>query len=496
MLNLIYVCVTQQHDVRLVALAAVVCLFTCLTATNLVARAADPRQSRRTLWTGAASVVFGCGVWTTHFVAELAYRPGVPVGYDVNLTALSALIAVLMSWIGIAFAMHYRKPVIGGGIVGGAIGAMHYVGIAAIHIPGEFYWNASFVAVSLAIGVLLAAAAFAVQTRAPELRRRLAAAGLLVLAICGLHFTGMAALSVGFDPTVEIPSTAIAPEMLAIAIACVTVVIITIALAASVADDQLTKRAVAEAARLQRMVEERTVELHQAQAELLHNERLSTIGQLTASFAHELRNPLSAVRNSLFVMRELAKTNGLDFERQISRAERGIGRCTRIIDDVLDYAHVRELKCLRVSVEAWMEEVLAEQKLPPHVRLVRDYGGGWDVFWDPERMRRVIAILVENATQALSECEGERHIVVATRATGDIFELTVTDDGIGIAPEILSRVFEPLYSTKSFGTGLGLPSAQQIVEQHGGRISIESTLNRGTKATIRMSCVAAARAAA
>ncbi|HUZ72097.1 MAG TPA: MHYT domain-containing protein [Stellaceae bacterium] len=493
MLNPVFTCLIQQHDLRLVVLAGVVCLFACFTTTSLFGRAENAQEGRQIAWLAASAVVFGCGVWTTHFIAELAYRPGIPVGYDLGLTALSAVIAVLMSGLGVTVALRARRAAFGGALVGGAVGAMHYVGVAAMRFPGNLSWNAGYVVASLAIGVGLSALAFWVRARTPSLTVRSAAALLLVLAIVGLHFVGMTALSVVYDPTVAIPSAAIAPQYLAVAVAGVTAAIITIGLAGSIADERLTRQAIDEAARLHEKIDARTAELRQAQADLLCSERLSTIGQLTASIAHELRNPLSAIRNSLFTIREMAQAHGTDFERPLGRAERSIMRCARIIDDLVDYTHSRELHCAGMIADDWLETALAEQKLPPNVELRRDF---WSrssrVYWDAVRMRQVLTSLVENAAHAVSEREGEHRIAIGTRVSGELFEL----NGTGIPPEILGRVFEPLFTTKSFGTGLGLPLVKQIVEQHGGRIDIESAVGRGTTVIVRMPCLAAERSAA
>ncbi len=120
---------------------------------------------------------------------------------------------------------------------------------------------------------------------------------------------------------------------------------------------------------LARRVEERTAELKSAQGELVRKERLSALGQLTATMAHELRNPLSAIRNTLFAVKETASSKGVDLERPISRVERSVARCDRIINDLLDYTRVKELHLAEVAPDAWIEEVLGEQRLPAGVEL-------------------------------------------------------------------------------------------------------------------------------
>jgi PAS domain S-box-containing protein len=238
---------------------------------------------------------------------------------------------------------------------------------------------------------------------------------------------------------------------------------------------------------LARRVDERTAELKAAQSELVRKERLSALGQLTATMAHELRNPLSAIRNSLFAAKETAASKGVDLERPISRVERSVARCDRIINDLLDYTRVKELHLTELAPDPWVEEVLNEQHLSAGIEMERHLDADCMIAVDPERVRRVLINLIDNAAQAMTENAQQRKITVTTALVDDDhFEFAITDTGAGIAPENLSRVFEPLFSTKSFGTGLGLPMVKQIVEQHGGTISITSEVGKGTKVSVRL----------
>ncbi len=241
---------------------------------------------------------------------------------------------------------------------------------------------------------------------------------------------------------------------------------------------------------LARRVEERTAELKRAQDELLRSERLSVLGQLTATVAHELRNPLSAIRNSVYAIRELIAGKGLPLDRPLTRIERSIARCDGIVTDLLDYARSRQLNSVPQALDQWLSEILDEQKLPDHVKLVRDLAApGVVAVFDPDRLRRVVVNLVENAAQSLPESDREKRVLevsVATRKLGGSVEISIGDNGAGIAPDVLPRIFEPLFSTKSFGTGLGLPTVKQIVEQHGGHIELSSELGVGTRAVVSL----------
>ena len=243
----VIMCVTEQHDLRLVVLAGLICGFGCYTALGLLARAAAVGANRSFAWLTGAAIVFGSGVWATHFVAELAYKPGVPTGYGVGLTALSIVIAMGMSWLGFA-AVHLRKaPALGGAIVGASIGSMHYTGMAALSVPADVHWNIGYVAASLLIGVVFGAVALKVNSRVMNWRYRAGGATVLVLAIVALHFTGMTAVTLVPNPLVPMSSQVIDPEWMAVAIAAVTVMIVGLALFGSVVDRHLAERAEREA---------------------------------------------------------------------------------------------------------------------------------------------------------------------------------------------------------------------------------------------------------
>ncbi|HKT18473.1 MAG TPA: ATP-binding protein [Stellaceae bacterium] len=235
-----------------------------------------------------------------------------------------------------------------------------------------------------------------------------------------------------------------------------------------------------------------------AEAELLKQERMSLLGQLTASVAHELRNPLSTIRNTMHAVHEAARAQGLAIDRQLARVERTIDRCDGIIADLLDYAGTRELDPTPLALDPWLGDVLDKEKPPEHIALKRRLAApGTIVPIDAERLRCAIANLIENAAEAMGDAPdlAERRITVSTYATTNapapFAEIVVADTGPGMPQEVLARVFDPLYSTRAFGTGLGLPTAKRIVEQHGGDLSIGSAPGSGTRVRIRLPTVAA-----
>ena len=143
-------CLENQHDSWLVLLAACVCLLTSLAAVNLFQRARVGGGTASLMWLGTAGAVTGCGVWSTHFIAMLAYTPGFPIRYDLTTTAMSLVVATVMTTAGFATALlghRRREAAVGGAMVGIGIAGMHYMGMASLRIPAEIVWMPDLVTV-------------------------------------------------------------------------------------------------------------------------------------------------------------------------------------------------------------------------------------------------------------------------------------------------------------------------------------------------------------
>jgi PAS domain S-box-containing protein len=245
-------CFVGEHNPWLVALAALVCALASATAMELLTHAGRAGGRGRYTWLAVAAAAGGSGIWATHFLAMLAYAPGLPSGYGIGLTLLSYADAVAITGLGFALAtMGGRvRAAIGGAVVGGGIAAMHYTGMAAYQVPGHLVWNPALVAVSVAIGTALGAAALVVGLSARGARGRCLGAGLLILAICGHHFTGMGAVTLLPDPSVSIPESAIRTEWLAAAVALASCLILLMAGTALFLDLRERQRAEFERERL------------------------------------------------------------------------------------------------------------------------------------------------------------------------------------------------------------------------------------------------------
>lgn len=236
-------------------------------------------------------------------------------------------------------------------------------------------------------------------------------------------------------------------------------------------------------AELEQRVEDRTAELRAAQAELVKNERLATLGQLTATVSHELRNPLGAMRTSMYVVEKKTDAEDQRLRASIDRVNRNITRCDQIIDELLDYTRIRDLDLRQTDLDRWLGAILDEQDTPSKVTVKRKFGTkGARIPFDSDRLRRAIVNVFENACHAAAACAHRKALVsIETSLRKDRVQITVSDNGAGIPPEIREKIFEPLFSTKNFGVGLGLPTVRQIMEQHGGGIEIGEGRDGGAK---------------
>jgi len=233
---------------------------------------------------------------------------------------------------------------------------------------------------------------------------------------------------------------------------------------------------------LEEMVETRTKELKGAQDELVRKERLAALGQLTATVAHEIRNPLGTVQTSVFSIGDAIERKEMKrVDRALSLAARNIRRCDGIITELLDFTRQKELKPAPMDIDAWLGGLLDEQKIPEEIECRRAINAGILVPFDPEYLRRAVINVVTNAVQALAEEESAgKELKVKTAVAGNRLEIRVIDNGPGIPDDIREKIFDPLFSTRSFGVGLGLAIVKDIMAEHGGGIEVESKVGKGT----------------
>lgn len=248
----VYNCIATAHDLWLVALAAVICTLASLAAINLLRHARGSTGHMRGVWLTVSAISTGFGIWATHFIAMLAFSPGLPSGYNIALTLLSLAAAILLTGAGLALSMNPKSqlgPWLGGAIVGGGIATMHYLGMAAFEVEGIIVWDPALVAASILLGTLIGAVALPVGLLEQD-KWKIAGAVLLTLAICSHHFTAMGAVSIIPDPNIKVSQAALPGAWLAVGVAVASFAIILLSLAGLALDVREQRRSQLEADRM------------------------------------------------------------------------------------------------------------------------------------------------------------------------------------------------------------------------------------------------------
>jgi diguanylate cyclase len=287
----VYNCVTQEHDLRLVGLAAAICALASFTAISLLHHVRHSSGRTRLLWLAVAATSTGFGIWATHFIAMLAFSPGLPSAYNISLTVLSLAVAIVVTGLGLAVATGSNAPAapwLGGAIVGAGIAAMHFIGMAAFEVQGLIIWDHSLVAASIVLGCVIGVVALPVGLSHDTLKWKALGALLLTLAICSLHFTAMAAVSILPDAAVKFSPAAVPSGVVAVAVALASVMIILLALAGVAVDLRDRRRVALEVERMRGLANaavEGLVICDNGSIATVNDSFASLVGQPSASLA-------------------------------------------------------------------------------------------------------------------------------------------------------------------------------------------------------------------
>ena len=235
---------------------------------------------------------------------------------------------------------------------------------------------------------------------------------------------------------------------------------------------------------LEELVQERTEELRQTNAKLVKAERLAAIGELAGMVGHDLRNPLTGIKGAVYYLKtKYGAEADLKTKEIFETADKAIDYSNKIINDLLDYSRNLTLEPVNTTPKALLKNALSLVEVPERIKIVDATEGKREIKADTMSMSRVFINIITNAFDAMPE---GGTLTVTSRAVKGKVEITFKDTGTGMSKETLSKLTRgsPLFTTKAKGMGLGLPICKRIVEAHGGKISLESALGKGTTITI------------
>ena len=237
---------------------------------------------------------------------------------------------------------------------------------------------------------------------------------------------------------------------------------------------------------LEHTVEERTMELKKAHESLVRKEKLAVLGELAGSVSHELRNPLGVIKNAIYFFKMRMHTfDDEEVKENIELINKEITTANKIIYDLLDFTRDKSPVRLDVNLNQLVQEMLSKSPIPDTVRVQKDLAEFMvPIAIDPTQIAQVFSNLIENALQAM---EDGGILSVATRVDNDTVAVIFTDNGCGIPQDNLEKIFDPLFTTKIKGIGLGLVITKNLVEANGGTITVESDGSRGTTFTVLFS---------
>ncbi len=236
---------------------------------------------------------------------------------------------------------------------------------------------------------------------------------------------------------------------------------------------------------LEEMVDERTKELRDAQEQLVRSEKLAVLGQLAGGVGHELRNPLGSIKNAAYFLKMALEKPEPEVEETLEILNKEVATSEHIISSLLDFARPNPPIRHKMNINDLAQEVLSRTNLPENIKVVSKLDKSLpQILADPEQLSQVFGNLILNAIQAMPD-GGQLEVRSEVSPPAQV-AISFADTGVGIPEDNLKKLFEPLFTTKAKGIGLGLAITKTLVEKHGGTIEVQSQPGKGSAFTVRL----------
>ncbi len=236
----------------------------------------------------------------------------------------------------------------------------------------------------------------------------------------------------------------------------------------------------------EKLVVKRTRQLKETNDLLVKSEKIAAIGQAATMVGHDLRNPLQAIENGVFLLdTELAKHSIYQkTSKTLQAIHDSIKYADNIVNNLISFAATRKPEFLKTNINKHVKEVLSQVKTQENIEIVIDVNQLPEIEADEKMIKRIILNLSNNGIQAMEKTGGI--LKVSTREKNGFIEISFEDTGIGIKKENLEKIFTPFFTTKAQGMGVGLAICKRFVELHGGSIEIESEEGKGSRCIVEI----------
>ncbi len=503
-----------SYDLHLVILSYMVALCASYIALDLTGRLRDISNtpSSNLLWLLGGSVAMGSGIWAMHFIGMLSFTiPGISLRYDLFWTGLSLVVAIVAS----CFALYLLQSTIiriehyiaGGIILGLAIASMHYTGMEAMLISLNFRYLPSLFFLSILIAIVASEAALWLALKSNQvvlrLRNRIKfiSAAIMGVAICGMHYTGMAA---SIFTSLCVPSAitssidkALDPTYLSIGVASVTFAILGIAFLASSYKEALNHQQL-EKARQLGMAEISASVLHNvgnvlnsvnvsanSVAEKVSFSKLDGLEKLSALFNENKPNLAEFIQSArgakaldfLNMLAQYWREEQSLVAKEMVRLDKNLALIREIISTQQELSKIASFEQI-ISINELLDEALLITgiSLKREIKLEKHYGKISPLQIDKIKLLQVLVNLLQNARDAVLVSSKQDKMIVITSATVNAYKvrIEISDNGIGILPKDLTKIFSYGFTTKKLGHGFGLHTSALAINALGGEIHVES----------------------
>ncbi len=221
------------------------------------------------------------------------------------------------------------------------------------------------------------------------------------------------------------------------------------------------------------------------ESQKIRQERLIMLGQLAGGVGHELRNPLGAIKNAAYFLKMALENPELEIKETIEILEKEVHNSETFINSLLGFARPKPPLFRKIEINDIIHDMLSNIEIPSSIRVVKEFNENLPtILGDPDQIIPVFRNIILNAIQAMDK--GGNLIIKTTTPSSERVSISITDSGIGIDKENMNKLFEPLFTTKAKGIGLGLAISKLLVENHGGNIKAQSEVDKGSTFTIEL----------